>query len=413
MLIRLIPLDDELDRSYLGRLMRINGQRNEVELLNLIARWAGFPDKTRRQLPAIELLALASGMELQEFVRTHSTLPYRRSITSYLPMVEHGCPKNKDMLFISGIRLARDGVFLCEKCIEKDLLNEGMSYWRRTHQLPGVMVCDIHNETLFYTNDNGHFLFSPLQIIKSAIRISEDLATSARNNDAISRFLKIGRALMSNSAPISHIRSMTALRSKISCMGYRTHCGPSNSPLISDYLVKTYPHVWLNSIIPDLSTKSPGSIFYRIDGILSFTKSPSPVASYLLIAAAIFFSAEDALKSINSKDISFKKMKGQGRDRTRADLQRRYIQAKGKHHEMYSNSLAAPPLMSSHLKTLGLPNLIDEDGSSTLIAMRSFFCDGKSLKESAKLGRVPIDAVEDLIRQAGININLALNEIRQ
>jgi len=393
--------------------MRINGAQSETELLNLIARWAGFPEKTRRQLPAIELLALASGMELREFVKKHSTLPYRRTITSYKPNIEHGCPENKDMLFISGMRLARKGAYFCKSCIDSDHLNNGMAYWRRDQQLPGVMICTIHDESLHHIDSDSGFIFSPYKFIKSSKIVSKELAKLAINNNTIIRFLSIGRALMSNSGPIAPAIAKLALRRRISDLGLRTHCGNSGSALVSDYILQAYPHMWLESIIPGLTKKRQNTVFHQIDGISNFSKSSSSSAAYLLVVAAIFFSAEEALQTLKSGTLAPVRHSAKRRNDIYLDLRSRYIQAKGKHNLIYSDHLPEKSLMLTFVKTLGFPDLADNDQSSTFIAMRSFFSEGKSLVESVRISQVPTEKIEDLIRQVGIHINLVLREIER
>ncbi len=391
--------------------MRINGAQSETELLNLIARWAGFPEKTRRQLPAIELLALASGIELREFVRAHSTLPYRRTITSYKPSIEHGCPENKDMLFISGMRLARKGAYFCKSCIDHDHLNDGMAYWRRDQQLPGVMVCTIHADPLHHIDKDSSFLFSPYKFIKLSKVISVELATSANNNDTTIRFLAIGRALMFNPAPIAPNFAKLALRRRISELGLRTHCGNSGSALVSDYILQAYPHTWLESIIPGLTKKKQNTVFHKIDGISNFSKSSSSSAAYLLVVAAIFFSAEEALQTLKSGTLAPLRHSEKIRNDIYLDLRNRYIQSRGRYDLIFSDRLPEKSLMLNFIKSLGFPDLPDNGNSSTFIAMRSFFSEGKSLAESVRISQVSTEKIEDLIRQVGIHINLILIEI--
>ncbi|WP_300753288.1 hypothetical protein, partial [Janthinobacterium sp.] len=83
----------------------------------------------------------------------------------------------------------------------------------------------------------------------------------------------------------------------------------------------------------------------------------------------------------------------------------------GKHNLIYSEHLPEKSLMLNFLKTLGLPDLQDNDNYSTFIAMRSFFSEGKSLEESVRISQVPTEKIEDLIRQVGIHINFILKEI--
>lgn len=41
---------------------------------------------------------------------------------------------------------------LCQRCVEQDRANHGISYWRRVHSLPGVYNCPHHSTPLLLTN---------------------------------------------------------------------------------------------------------------------------------------------------------------------------------------------------------------------------------------------------------------------
>ena len=77
MLIRPTPFPEELDRGYMGRVMRINGAAKETDTIALVSAWAGDADKSRREFSRLESLSMVAGMELRAFVVRHTTLPLR------------------------------------------------------------------------------------------------------------------------------------------------------------------------------------------------------------------------------------------------------------------------------------------------------------------------------------------------
>ncbi|MFA6179958.1 MAG: hypothetical protein WC696_10140, partial [Candidatus Methylopumilus sp.] len=85
MLIRPRPYPEELDRGYLGRVIRFNSVASEKEFTALASEWFRVADKSRREVSCLELLSKVAGLELQAFVAQHTTLPLRRGITSYQP----------------------------------------------------------------------------------------------------------------------------------------------------------------------------------------------------------------------------------------------------------------------------------------------------------------------------------------
>ena len=90
MLIVPTLLPNEIDRSYLGTVMRVNGVDKEDDIAKKMAVHSGQEDKTRREAPCLKLLASLAQMQVASFVRYHTTLPLRRGITSYCPEKAHG-----------------------------------------------------------------------------------------------------------------------------------------------------------------------------------------------------------------------------------------------------------------------------------------------------------------------------------
>lgn len=64
MLLRPSPFPEEIDRGYLGRVMRFNGITTESEAINLIARWSGNAGKSRYEVTNLELLSKVADIEL-------------------------------------------------------------------------------------------------------------------------------------------------------------------------------------------------------------------------------------------------------------------------------------------------------------------------------------------------------------
>jgi len=49
---------------------------------------------------------------------------------------------------------AKDQLRFCSECAHEDLESKGQPYWRRAHQLPGVLVCQKHARGLYRRRDN-------------------------------------------------------------------------------------------------------------------------------------------------------------------------------------------------------------------------------------------------------------------
>jgi len=180
---------------------------------------------------------------------------------------------------------------------------------------------------------------------------------------------------------------------------------------MSDYLAGNLPQNWLQSVFPDLSEKLRGVPMHQLDGIFHSTASTSSVVPYILACSTLFSSAEEALHNINSVPGEFIKRSKNSVIKFNAKLRNHYIQAKGKHDALDGHSFPDKSIVLAGLENLGLPDLIDTETHSALVAVRSFFSDKKSLVDSAALGHIEIVTLEDIIRKIGCHINPTLNDI--
>lgn len=149
------PYPDELVGSLLSRAMRQMGlsQKRLIPLLtgrnisshsSVITSHAG--------------IARAFGMDLEEFIRNHTLLPYTtafmpqhdrdRIVTSVLANHHNICTAAISQNATKAISHLK----LCATCKAEDLKRYGETYWRRSHQLPGVLLCSTHERFLHLSN---------------------------------------------------------------------------------------------------------------------------------------------------------------------------------------------------------------------------------------------------------------------
>ena len=192
MLVRPSPLPDELDRGYLGRVMRINGFSSEKDAIECMVRMFGLEHLTQHERSRLELLALMAGQSSEHFAQRHSTVPVRRAITSFLPDLPHGSLTRRTLLSVSGLTSMRPGAYLCRSCVAADLKSRrGISYWRREHQIPGLLWCPQHQHALGYVDSEEAFLMSPAHCVEDADLLPESWVVQYQSNTGIARFLEI------------------------------------------------------------------------------------------------------------------------------------------------------------------------------------------------------------------------------
>ena len=413
MLIRPIPFPEELERGYLGRVMRINGLKDVKETVAQMTAWAGFTNKSRREHSTLELLSMVAGMEITSFVTLHTTLPLRRGITSYQPDLPHGCDSHRSMLWTTGMRMTRSGAYFCRECAHEDVDFHGQSYWRREHQIPGLLWCPKHSTPLHYLDNKSAFLLPPIAHIEDASVVDEAWAKETQRNENIQKFLDLCNALLETHSPFDVKIVRDVLRSKASEFGFRDHNRPSKDPLLSDEVIARCGRTWLAMVLPSLAGKPHGKLLNQLDGVLYQATSASSVYAYALACAVLFESADEVMNAISSPETAQQpKRRRRIIDISREELVAAYVQGQGNYAQAASILGESVQIILTRLKKLGFPNLIETETKSLRSGLNAFFMEKRSIAESASLAGIGTERMEELVRDAGGELRMALQEMQ-
>lgn len=397
MLIRPKPFPEELDRGYLGHVMRKNGAETEKYAENLMAIWAGVAGKTRREVSCLELLSKVAGMDLPTFVRQHSMLPLRRAITANQPDLAHGCEQSRSMLWRTGMRLARAGVYFCAECVHEDQGFHGESYWRREHQIPGVLWCSKHLTPLKYTVEESALLLPPSVQLQNCQSVDQDWFAESHENKAIQRYVEICSYLLGTSSPYIASRVSEILKARAVELGYQTQNRKVKFPLLSDAIIDTFGRKWISIVLPLLANKPKGVLFSPIDEVLYKTISTN-VSAYVLAFAVMYESVDEALNALQSDFISKKKSRHTSEQFTREELIDVYIQGRGNYAEIASLKSLSRGMVIRRFNAAGLPNLVQKTEQNVFNAVVAFYIEELPLSASAAKGNISIKDMEKLIR---------------
>ncbi|MEO8120262.1 MAG: hypothetical protein ABI606_13215, partial [Rhodoferax sp.] len=281
------------------------------------------------------------------------------------------------------------------------------------HQVPGHLWCPKHSTPLRFMEDEEAFLQAPSKFLSQAETVPREWFGDAINNSCVSRFMDIMSGLMERELPMDVKCVALALRAQAASWGLQTNGGKVKKPLLSDLIQESFPRNWLDNVFRDLVNKARGQILNQSDGVLFMRTSASSVSSYVLAAAVLFESADEALNKLFNASQTFgdapkrKALTQQGLDSK--VLVSAYTESLGL-HSTTARRLGIPVHQAvSMLNNLGLPNLSRGRGlhtASIIDTVVDFYVHGKTFAES--LARLTPDELECILRTSGINLKSAL-----
>lgn len=406
-LIRPIPLPEELDRGYLGRVMRFNALGTEEEVLERVPRLFLSKPASRRDRPPMELLSLIAGQSMEQFTQRHSTIPLTRAIARTHAGFAHGSPRLRCILYRRGIGSARSGAYLCSECALADVGFHGVSYWRRELQVPGQLWCPKHMIPLHFLRDEAAFLQSPSLCLKQADAVQKRDADKAMKHPLIAKAMDIVSGLMTRSAALDSAIVGLVLRVRASEVGFRTHRRKGEEQLLMDHLYNVYPKDWLNMLFEE----SAGEKNCRVSGMgnaVDFPGSSAPsVWPYILVAAVLYGSADEAMNALSGSANL-----GEAREEiqsfpcleTESPLAHRIGDTEDRIRSCGTRDQTLSGLYNQEFKNLGQSR---SPATARHHAIEAFYLKGKSVIESATASGLSVSEMEDLIRSTGADLALA------
>ncbi|UCU98608.1 TniQ family protein [Acidovorax radicis] len=419
MLVQPAPLPEELDRGYLGRIMRVNGYKHLKEMTDSMAAHLGHPGASRRELTVHALLSQMAGMSEVQFAQRHTTLPLRRGITSYHPEVAHGSEGEGTALNYTAMQKTYHAAYFCKDCVTADVHFHGVSYWRRDHQIPGQLWCPKHRTPLSFVSTGDPLLHSPTQFVGSGESIPYVWTEEALQNGYVQRFLDLAATFYDQPKPFSVALVVPMLNDLGRSLGFKTNPGQSRGDLISDRLRDLFPHHWLDAVFHGILEKEPGTFLHQIDGVMYLRTSASSVTAYLLVLSVLFGSADEAINALLNacSDDEPRAVRRSRRvhnlpdDNTLIDL---YVEALGAHSEVMKKLEFPAHTVRKALLGLGLPTLSDADDPEAIgrvVGLRAFYLRRLSFSASAEVAGLSERKFEGLLRMCGPNLPKCLKRM--
>lgn len=416
MLVRPEIYPDELERSYVGAVMRINGLLSTADLDQHLTREVPTSVQSGKCPTRLESISSVAGLRFEDFVCQHTMLPLRRGITGNHPDRPHIVSSGR-IGWEQGGRRKQSEAFFCVDCVRADQETYGRSYWRREHQIPGLLWCPKHRIGLSATKDESAFYRSPSEYRGKASQLYPAKWVEAmQTHRAIKTYLDVCAALLETSKPFDAGATRKVLQAAAKTKGYRSmHADPTKpgaGPLVTDGVKAEFPAKWLRRVLPEIDAQPDGVPCAAIDPAV-WQSGSGTSAAYALICALLFDFADDALEAIANAPYK------RGRRRHAAvaegindvELHQSYVDAKGSYTATARSLGISFDDATRRLPRIGLPSLVALHRMQLRRAAELFLLEKKSLWEVYIQTGTPVARLESMLRSGCTPLAMALRQM--
>lgn len=292
-------LPEELLEGYRGRLRCLNmmrdGQAVAAALNGLhlgVGRW-----HQARELSLVDLVAKHNRCSAHQVVMHHSLWPFTAAVERPHVPAEIEQLMHTQAGRTAVMRGARPQAWLCPDCVHEDLGFWGVSYWRRSHQLPGAMWCEKHQTALHRTSRGAIQEGPPDHCMPDAEAPDLAWVGHLQSHAVVQRFVSIctsilDSALILDRAHCARTIVAGAIRAQI--------CGHPDdvSGALSDLARQQFPLEWRANVFPRINWAQTGPI-PMIDAVCSVQRYPASTVAIAFVSSLIFDSTDDALTALD------------------------------------------------------------------------------------------------------------------
>lgn len=293
-MIATIPklLPEELLHGYRGRLRLLNDLRDEVAVMTWLNRLErGETVYRSREMSLAELVAKHNESSAYGVVMQHSLWPFTAAVGRPDGVADVERFGQQQSGRTAMLRTARPQAWLCLACVEEDLDFWGLSYWRRSHQLPGVLWCDKH-ETALQSCSQGSFIAGlPDQCINSATRQDSAWVRELRSNPTVSMFVEICAVILESGLVLDADRCARAISSRSVRQGLCSTRAEAGQALLK-LALERLPMRWLQAAFPKVDWSRPERILL-FDTVFRHVPSYAASTVAIVLAAALTFTSVD------------------------------------------------------------------------------------------------------------------------
>lgn len=287
MLPMLTPLPDEFITGHAGRIFILNKiPRTQRSLSHLRVFTEQAPG-----MNYLEILAKLSLITTEQYAYSHTLAPFYLAVHSKRAVSWKSAPPSRHQLMIFASKGATKSTRFCPDCVKEDKDFWGYSYWRRSHQLPGVTWCSKHQCTLYLAAESAPLLHLPENLLaKGTSYNSTECEVAKRYGVICADFLQ--RDVSVSTRTMTQLLQEQAERKQV-----RSRKGLIKSLHLDDIARLKCDPAWLKEYFPDVLTKERSSSLCRT---YSSLEGNYGTQHYALALALLFDSPDEAMLPLSA-----------------------------------------------------------------------------------------------------------------
>lgn len=368
------PLMDEHILSWCGRIYRINNVRRYIQPTSSYSAFFPFAVSNIAELAAI------AGADAETLLRRYTLIPFVRAFVEDKTTFGENGKRNVGTERTPKLAARWGSLRYCPMCANRDVQKRGFAYWRRMHQLPGVLWCNWHKNSLVAVEDDATFVDEPGAHLRgeiAAIGFPRELSDVA---PAIRAYMQLAIRILRHPEPVGS----TSVAIRLNALAFSFQRSGLNRKNFAAKLraevEQAYPIEWLKRTSPQRIGAQRGEAPSEWLKLLYVWPKPRATERYLILAVALSSNLQLIEKILFAPEFAY----------WNKNAERVLQNSRGMHFVL----AAAKKLAISHqiieVKTTENPELIK--------AYRSFIL-GASILEACIANRIDEYELQDYFRE--------------
>jgi len=287
-------LPDELLLGYRGRLANIHHRIRTADIHQQLRENFVPPQDFEGRSLLVGCLATALNTSVNQLLRDHTLMP----LIAAFPESDEESPNNEIDLEDSSssiwLRLTRARLAMCPDCIEDDLKRLHFSYWRRSHQQPGLFRCHQHGGALMFIAHRSFLCESPDEVLGQCDEEDAEALVASTENEIVVRANALIGATLNSTRSATH----AAVTEKLQALAI-VHSGgldlKSTIDKISTGVLRAVSEAWRQDLMPTTGLSDDASS--RLVGRALQAEQPRlPAAAICFVTAVLVLSVDEGLR---------------------------------------------------------------------------------------------------------------------